>query len=57
MQQLCLKFIGTNCLSKLYFPMKLSVEHEWGKTALDRVKDYKDFAVFLNVSSSRQDSS
>jgi len=37
--------------------MKLSVEYECVKTALDRVKEYRDLAVSLNLSSSKQDSS
>ncbi len=41
--------IGLDYSFALYLPMKLSVEHAWAKPYLDRVKDYRDFMVTLNI--------
>lgn len=41
--------IGLDYSFALYLPMKLSVEHAWAKPYLEKVKDYRDLMVTLNV--------
>lgn len=41
--------IGADYSFNLYLPMKLAVEHSWAKPSLERVKDYRDFLVSLNI--------
>lgn len=41
--------VGVDYSFKAYFPMKLAVEHAWAKPTLERVKDYRDFLVSLNI--------
>ncbi len=41
--------IGADYSFKVYLPMKLAVEHSWVKPSLERVVDYRDFLVSLNI--------
>lgn len=41
--------VGVDYSFKLYLPMKLAVEHSWATPALDRIKNYRDFLVSLNI--------
>lgn len=41
--------VGVDYSFKAYLPMKVSVEHAWAKPSLERVKDYRDFLVSLNI--------
>lgn len=41
--------IGVDYSFKAYLPMKLAIEHAWASPSLDRVKNYRDFLVSLNI--------
>lgn len=41
--------VGADYSFELYLPMKLAIEHSWAKPSLERVKDYRDFLVSLNI--------
>jgi len=41
--------IGADYSFELCLPMKLAIEHSWAKPSLERVKDYRDFLVSLNI--------
>ena len=41
--------LGFDYSFKYYFPMKVSIENSWAVPALDRVENYSDFVVTLNI--------
>ncbi len=41
--------VGADYSFSLYLPMKLTAEYAWAKPSLERVKDYEDFLVSLNI--------
>lgn len=41
--------VGFDYSFEVYLPMKLSVEHTWALPYLDRVEDYRDLLVTLNI--------
>ena len=41
--------IGLDYSFEAYLPMKLAIEHAWVNPYLDRVSDYEDFMVTLNI--------
>jgi len=41
--------VGVDYSFKAYLPMKVAIEHSWAKPTLERVKDYRDFLVSLNI--------
>lgn len=41
--------VGFDYSFEVYLPMKLAVEYTWAKPYLDRVSDYEDFMISLNI--------